>query len=89
MPAPNEGHDEVERTDATRMYSGSALRTLHALERTLRRHIDELMKVGCEDADAAEAIVFAIESAEKALTNVSVVRRRVLDAGRSPGDAEE
>lgn len=75
MPAPDEGHDEVERADATRTYSGSALRTLHALERTLRKHIAELHNIDCEDVEAAEAIVFAIEAAEKALANAHVVKR--------------
>ena len=48
-----------------------AIRTLHLLEQTLRRHIDDLMKVDCEDAEAAEAVVFAIEAAEKALNNTN------------------
>ena len=67
----NEGHE-------TRRINTAALRTLHDLDRTLRRHIDNLMKVGCEDAEAAEAIVFAIEAAEKALENAGAVRRRIL-----------
>jgi len=65
------------RDDQTRRVNCPALRTLHALELTLRRHIADLMKVDCEDAEAAEAIVFAIEAAEQALTNTSVVRRRI------------
>jgi len=64
----------------------AALRTLHDLELAVRRHIDHLMRVGCEDADAAEAIVFAIESAEKALDNARAVRRRVLHDGAPPVD---
>lgn len=63
-----------------RRINGPALRTLHSLERTLRRHIDDLMKVDCEDAEAAEAVVFAIEAAEKALNNVGVTRRRINQA---------
>jgi len=63
--------------EPTRRLNAPALRTLHALDRTLRRHIDDLMKVGCEDAEAAEAIVFAIEAAEKALDNAGAVRRRI------------
>ena len=70
----------------TRRINCVALRTLHDLERTLSRHIDALMQVGCEDADAAEAIVFAIESAEKAMDNASAVRRRVLRDGPPPVD---
>jgi len=64
----------------------AALRTLHDLERTLSRQINELMQVGCEDMHAAEAIVFAIESAEKALDNARAVRRRVLHDGPPPAD---
>ena len=37
------------------------------------------MKVSCEDAEAAEALVFAIEANEKALDKVAETRRRVLD----------
>ena len=67
------------RDEQPRRINCRALRTLHALELTLRRHIDELMKVDCEDADAAEAIVFAIESAESALQQTGVVRRRLRE----------
>lgn len=68
----NANPDEQPRT-----LNCAASRTLHALERTLRRHIEELMKVGCEDADAAEAIVFAIEAAEQALEKARVTRRKI------------
>ena len=71
----NANPDEQPRT-----VNCAALRTLHALERTLRRHIDELMQVGCEDADAAEAIVFAIEAAEQALEKARVTRRKINEA---------
>ena len=64
----------------TRTINCAALRTLHALERTLRRHADELMKVDCEDAEAAEAIVFAIESVERALDHARVAKRRITRA---------
>lgn len=70
----------ANRDDQTRRINCPALRTLHALERMLRRHIDDLMQVDCEDAEAAEAIVFAIEAAEKALTNTGVVRRRINES---------
>ena len=63
----------------TRRINTAALRTLHDLKRTLHRHIDEPMKVSCEDAEAAEALVFAIEANEKALDKVAETRRRVLD----------
>ena len=55
--------------------SGSALRTLGALERTLRHHLAALENLECEDLEAAEAIVFAMEAAEKAFTNTRAVRR--------------
>ena len=55
----------------------AALRTLHALELTLQRQADELMRVDCEDAEAAEAIVFAIESVERALDYARVAKRRI------------
>lgn len=71
----NADHDEQPRA-----LNCAALRTLHALELTLRRHIADLMKVDCEDAEAAEAIVFAIEAAERSLQNVGVVRRRINEA---------
>ncbi len=58
-----------------RTIRGSALRTLHALEKSLRDHLAELQNIDCEDIEAAEAIVFAIEAAEKALTNTLAARR--------------
>ncbi len=64
-------NDETPRT-----YSGPFLRTLHVLERTLRRHLDELHKIDCEDVDAAEAIVFAIEAAQTSLDHTQAVRRQ-------------
>uniref|UniRef100_A0A7C4LNQ6 Uncharacterized protein n=1 Tax=Schlesneria paludicola TaxID=360056 RepID=A0A7C4LNQ6_9PLAN len=69
----NADHDEQPRA-----LNCSALRTLHALERTLRRQIDDLMALECEDAEAAEAIVFAIEAAERALEKARDARRRIL-----------
>ena len=61
----------------TRRYNCRALRTLHALERTLERHIRELEALRIEDLEAAEAVVFAIEAAEKALEHLGVERRRI------------
>ena len=55
----------------------AALRTLHDLERTMQRHIAELHAVDCEDLEAADALVFAIEAAEKALDHARVARRGV------------
>lgn len=78
----------ISERDKAKRINCAALRTLHDLERTLRRHIDELMNVECEDAEAAEAIVFAVEAAEKALDNARAVRRRVFDDGPSPVDVE-
>ena len=61
--------------ETPRSYSGPYLRTLHALERTLRRHLDELHKIDCEDVEAAEAIVFAIEAAQNSLDHTQAARR--------------
>ncbi len=58
-----------------RTIRGSAFRTLHALEKSLREHLAKLQNLDCDDIEAAEAIVFAIEAAEKALTNTLAVRR--------------
>ena len=56
----------------------AALRTLHTLQLKLRRQINDLMAIECEDAEAAEALVFAIESAERALEKARDARRRIL-----------
>jgi hypothetical protein len=69
----NADHDHEPR-----QINCSALRTLHALERTLRRHIDDLMALECEDMEAADALVFAIESTERALEQARDARRRIL-----------
>ena len=57
-----------------------AMRTIHSLEQALRRHIDDLMKVDCEDAEAAEAVVFAIEAAEKTLDNAFATKSRIRES---------
>lgn len=62
--------------DTPRTYSSPFLRTLHALQRTLRRQLDELHQLDCEDVEAAEAIVFAIEAAQKSLDHTQAVRRQ-------------
>ena len=64
-------------SNATTRFKCAALRTLHDLERTLRRHIAELHAVDCEDLEAADALVFAIEATEKALDHARVIRRGV------------
>lgn len=53
------------------------LRTLGALERTLNRHIHDLMALDCEDAEAAEAIRFAVQAAETALEKAGETRRAI------------
>jgi uncharacterized protein YdeI (YjbR/CyaY-like superfamily) len=68
----------ADRDHEPRKINCTALRTLHALERTLRRQIDDLMAIECEDLEATETIVFAIESAERALEKARDARRRVL-----------
>lgn len=56
----------------------AAIRTLHELQMKLRRQINDLMAIECEDAEAADALVFAIESAERALDKARDARRRIL-----------
>lgn len=65
----------TDERDGARRINYAALRTLHAHERTLRNQIADLHIIDCEDVEAAEAIVFAIESAAKALTNAHAVKR--------------
>jgi len=55
------------------------MRTIHSLERVLRQHISDLMNVDCEDAEAAEAVVFAIEAAEKAIRNAHVTKSQIRE----------
>ena len=63
----------------------SAIRTLGALERTLRHHMTDLERLNCEDLEAAEAIVFAIQATENALRNTRVVKKGVFDTARKQG----
>jgi hypothetical protein len=56
----------------------AAIRTLHELQMKLRRQINDLMAIECEDMEAADALVFAIESAERALHKARDARRRIL-----------
>lgn len=70
----------THRDDLPRRINCQGLRTLHALELTLRRHIDDLLKVDCEDIAAAEAIVFAMQGAERSLDHLREVRRRMNEA---------
>lgn len=69
----NANKDERPRT-----LNCAALRTLHALQQKLRTQINDLMAIECEDPEAAEALVFAIESAERALDKARDARRRLL-----------
>lgn len=56
----------------------AAIRTLHELQMKLRRQINDLMAIECEYTEAADALVFAIESAERALFKARDVRRKIL-----------
>lgn len=70
MPA---NHNEQPRT-----LNCAALRMLHELQLKLRRQINDLMTIECEDPEAADALVFAIEAAERALDKARDARRRLL-----------
>lgn len=69
----NADHDEQPRS-----LNCAALRTLHALQMKLRMQINDLMAIECEDMEAADALVFAIESAQGALEKARDARRRIL-----------
>ncbi len=64
--------------DETRRINCAALRTLHALEHTLEWHLTKLMEIDCEDAEAAETIVFALEAAERTLEQTRAAKRRLF-----------
>ena len=75
--------------DNTKRINTKALRSLHALERLLNRHAHDLMAIDCEDADAAEAILFAVQQVERARDNARAVRRRIHNGGPTPADDQE
>lgn len=66
-------HDEPPRTLNT-----AALRTVRVLEKQLRTQIDDLRAIACEDLEATDALVFAIESVERALDRARETQRRIL-----------
>jgi len=65
-------------TVSPRELNCAALRTLHALQLKLRRQINDLMAIDCEDPEAAEALDFAIQSAKHALETARLTRSRLL-----------
>lgn len=66
-------HDEQPRA-----LNCAAIRTLHELQMKLRRQINDLMAIECEDALAADAITVAVESAKKALEHARTARQTAL-----------
>lgn len=68
----------MDANTETRTINTSALRTLLDLQRLLRRHINDLHAIECEDMEAADALVFAIESAERALDKARAARKTAL-----------
>ena len=66
-------HHEQPRT-----LNCAALRTLHVFQLTLRRQINDLMAIECEDPEAADPIKFAVASAKQALERARVARRKIL-----------
>ena len=64
--------------DQPRPLNCAALRTLHDLQLKLRRHINDLMAIDCEDQLAADAITVAVEAAKKALENARTARQTAL-----------
>ena len=68
----------ANRDEQPRALNCAALRTLHALQMKLRTQINDLMAIECEDMEAADALVFAIESTQGALEKARDARRRIL-----------
>lgn len=56
----------------------SAIKTLNELERTLRRQIDQLMAIDCQDAEAAEEIIHAVESLNASREHAIATRRSLM-----------
>lgn len=69
---------DATHVEQPRTLNCAALRTLADLQVKLRQQINELNALGCEDAAASDALVFAIESAERALEKAREARRRIL-----------
>lgn len=63
-----------------RPLNSTLIRTLHNLERLLRDHDRRLAELDCEDPEAAEAILFAIEATASALRRTREATRTELHA---------
>jgi len=64
----------------SRPLNSTLIRTLHALERALFDHDRRLAELECEDPEAAEAILFAIEATASALRKTRQAKREELHA---------
>lgn len=64
----------------SRPLNSTLIRTLHTLERVLLNHDRRLAEIECEDAEAAEAILFAIDATASALRKTRQAKREELHA---------
>ncbi|MGE0378800.1 MAG: hypothetical protein AB7I48_26455 [Planctomycetaceae bacterium] len=64
----------------SRQLNSTLIRTLHALELALLDHDRRLAELECEDPEAAEAILFAIEATASALRKTRETKRNELHA---------
>lgn len=58
----------------------TAARTLLLLEQTLKRHLDELVEIPCEDQKAANIILAVIKTVEDTLANVKTAKADAIFA---------
>lgn len=64
----------------SRPLNSTLIRTLQVLERLLVDHDRRLADLDCEDPEAAEAILFAIEATANALRKTREAKRNELHA---------
>lgn len=71
-----------------RQLNSNSVRTLLELEHLLLEHDRRLAELDCEDAAAAEAILFAIDATAGALRKTRENKRNELHVGGLGTDAE-
>ncbi len=72
----------------SRPLNSTLIRTLHNLERLLVDHDRRLADLDCEDPEAAEVILFAIEATASALRRTREAKRTELHAAGFGADRD-
>lgn len=62
----------------TRTINLTSLKTLQALEKTIRRAAQEAEQVYCEDADAADTVIEVHAALEDLLAKIAGAKREVM-----------